>query len=263
MEPSYCIADREGYGGDDEDDPREQDEWWRYGDDADARERDDAWQQDDDSAHEGDYHDTENGTEEPINPNTLLTPDLIEKLIGDQTVAYLFNNAWLDKVSLGKDARGSVLYAGQTLPDGSIAQCDTIILAENATVGVLLEELFHIWQGKNCYNGSGFPNEATSAMELMDKVFDTIYDMIENGNYAIPSDGTYGSLSPDLADIIFDCFDFNDRSFDWEQFYDEWNRSFFFQWKETNARGPYGRGTDDDWEWNWRDAHDWWEHHRF
>lgn len=261
LEPSYCIADRDEYGHDDEEDQREHDDWWRYGDDADERDRDDDMR-DNDSDHEGDYHGDDGGPDEKIDKNTPLTDELIKQIIGDRNVDYLVNDEWLSSRT-GGDGRGAVRYAGQELPDGSIAQQDTIILSENATVGVLLEELFHCWQGENCYDGDGFPSEATSAMELMDTVFDTIYDMIDHGNYAISSDGSYGSLPFELVDALYGCYDFDSGFFDWDRFFDDWKPDYFQDWKDQHDGTPYGRGNDDHWDWNWRDAHDWWEHHRY
>lgn len=198
-----------------------------------------------------------------LSGDSLMTDEIVSQLLAGTGIDYQFNQEWLDEKCKGNySALGAALFSGDVLPDGTIATHDTIILGNNATYDAYLEELFHIWQGNTLYHGEGSPRHSTSAMEFMEATFEYIGGLFE-GNYLNPSGSD--ALPLNFIEVIYDCFNFDEENpvFNWESFFAEWDRSFFEAWDSLHDSDPYGRGDDQDFEWDWRAAYEWMvEHNR-
>lgn len=241
LSPAYCIDTYDPHWYADTDDGR---------DDEQIHEDDNM-----DSQHEYEHGQTDDQGGEDKPANTVVGDAFMSNLLEGTNIDYQFNQKWVNEKARG-EAKGTVVYEGQTLPDGSIAEHDTIILGDNATEATVYEELFHIWQGENCYNGDGFPSEATSAMELMDSVFDFIFDQLYGDGIWPDSDGEQ-YMPGDIQELIFEHL--GPDGFDMDGFINDWNDgSYFDSWQDAYPGHPYGRGSDDDWEWNWAEAYAWW-----
>lgn len=192
-----------------------------------------------------------------LSNDSIITDEIASQLLAGTGIDYVFNQSWLDEKSNGL-ALGATIYAGRPLPDGSIAEHDTIILSPNATVATINEELFHIWQGANCYNGNSFPtNHSTGPMELMVGVFGFIFDtLFGNGIYNDENDDR--AMPSSLLYLLVQNVSLDGRGFDIDGFINNWDDSIFDDWKECYNGKGYGSGTLDDWEWNWKDAYNWW-----
>ena len=192
-----------------------------------------------------------------LSKDTVVTNEILSQILAGTGIDYQFNQAWLDAKSKG-GALGAVIYEGQLLPDGRVATHDTIILSDKATISTLNEELFHIWQGANCYNGDGFPTDhSTGPMELMAAVFDYIYDIrFGNGIYGDEADDK--NMPDELWIELVKCVSLSGDEFDFNMFLEAWNDTLFDAWKDLYHGKGYGSGNLEDWEWNWEDAYDWW-----
>ena len=189
------------------------------------------------------------------NESNQYSDSSILQLLKNSGVSYQFNQSWLNEKSKA-NALGAVVYKGDTLPDGSIAEQDTIILGNNATESTVREELFHIWQGKYCYEGDGLPTEATGAMELMDSVFDYVFDQLYGDGYW-PSSDTEQNIPSDIQELIMEHL--NGNTFDVDGFAKDWDEgSYFESWKGLYEGHLYGSGSDDDFNYKWSDAYNWW-----
>ena len=273
LEASFCVADGPGDNYPNADDgwtpdinPRDPRDFedYDFSQDNDGNDSDFSIIQDDDygySQHEGVQHD--GGLPGPdenlgaLSKDSLVSDGIVSQLLAGSGVDYQFNQDWLDEKSLGS-AIGATIYAGQSLPDGSIAEHDTIVLSPDATVATVNEELFHIWQGANCYNGDGFPTDhSTGPMELMAAIFDYIYDIqFGNGKYGDENDDKY--LPNQLWILLEGLVSVSGDEFDFNGFLKEWNDSYFEDWKAFYRGKGYGHGNLDDWDWKWEDAYEWW-----
>ena len=208
---------------------------------------------------EDDIEDRDNHNND-ITTDTILSPMLVSLILKDKSINYLFDQNYIDQKSSGNIAYGMIIFSGNLLPNGTVAQVDTIVLGDNATVGTLLEEIFHCWQGNNLYDGTGSPSEATSAMEFMHKTFGAIYDFLDG-------DVTWGDASDEAALPqewllhIMECYNWNSENpqFDWNNFIQGWNVDYFDQWLNMYDEHPYGRGNDDHWKWDWQEAKEYYE----
>lgn len=261
LEPAVCEAD-----GPNDSYPDADDEWEPDFDLLDPQDfKDYDFSQEDDSYYDNysDFQRDENdghatGVIPPLSADTILNEVIISHILQGQNIGFMFDSDLKQEHS----ALGYTRFVGQTLPDGSIAERDTIVLSDEATLATLNEELFHVWQGHHCYNGDGFPSEATAPMELMMAVFDFIYDSeYGNGIYSDEEDdkGMGDSLWRLLLDHQILDDDFNVIGFDFDGFIDAWDRSYYEDWKEFYSGEAYGRGSDDNWDWNWAEAYEWWQ----
>ena len=226
LDPAYCIADRAVDSYPDADGGETPD--FNIGDPDDFTDHD--FVKDEiESQHENGRPDNDfTSNPEKLSPDMPLTPELVSRLLAGKEIGFMFDQSFLDNKSKHPGAaQGCVIFEGQKLPDGTIAEHDTIILGESATMSTINEELFHIWQGKNCFTGDGKPNEKEMPKELM---------FLLSGLVSL--DG---------------------HQFDFDGFIEKWDDSLFERWKEMYVEHPYGQGTDNDWQWNWSKAYDWWK----
>ena len=267
LDPGYCEADGPGDGYSDTDD-----EWLPDDDfvnpENDEELKDDESQSDEDARHDGeddrsnDGNNDSDNSDDNITKETPLTADLVSRILQGTGINFVFDQGFLDNKSGNQKANGALVFAGQTLPNGEIAEKDTIVLGTNATVGTLLEEMFHSWQADNLYTIDGSPDDIISPMEFMHKTFDAIFDFL-SGDVTGGDGNDEIALPQEWLMFIMDCYNWNPDNplFDWETFFQGWDDNYFDQWKELHDGTPYGQGDDTNWDWDWEDAKDWWDEH--
>ena len=192
--------------------------------------------------------------------DTLLTEKLVSQILNGKGIDYIFSQEILSELSRGQETNACVRYAGELLPDGTVLENHTIIIGNNADLNTLQHELFHVWQGTHLYIGDGIASTATSAMEFMRCTLEYI-DELQMGHFLYG--GALDTLPTEFLYLLQDCVtadvDKEEYSFDWQMFFDNWNRDYFEQWDSLHASDGNGRGYDDGFVWDWVAAHEWWE----
>ena len=140
LDPAICVDD-----GPDDNYPDADDGWEPDFDPADHSDSEDYdFSRDDDnldSQFEGNHNDNNQSSEgdgvlHQLTNDTLLSDALLSRLLEGTGINYQYNQAWLDEKS-GGGALAATRFAGDVLPDGSIATHDTIILGGQCNVWCL------------------------------------------------------------------------------------------------------------------------------